>query len=219
MDLRFSAMSDLAHHGTLMIKRLALNALSFTPPETQIRKSLMSSLSAFTLAGTLAFVVSSPWAALAEAASASGTAPFLQKVVERQQMEIVLARLAIMNAADDQVKAFGVRMIQDHQKASHDVQLLAFKDDIRLVTQLGEQGMAQKAELSRLIGKEFDQAYISTMLRNHAETIQEFEQESLTEQDQEVRQWAAGAGPRLKDHLERAKTLASSLGIDPVQAR
>jgi len=36
----------------------------------------MPSLSAFTLAGTLAIVVSSPWA-LAEAASASGTAPFL----------------------------------------------------------------------------------------------------------------------------------------------
>ena len=178
----------------------------------------MLSLSALTLAGTLAIVVSSPWA-LAEIASASGTAPFLQKVVEGQQMEIVLARLAIMNAADDQVKAFGVRMLQDHQKATHDVQLLAFKEDIRLVTQLGKQGMAQKAELSRLIGKEFDQAYISTTLRNHAETIQEFEQESLTEQDQEVRQWAASAVPLLKDHLERAKALASSLGIDPVQAR
>jgi hypothetical protein len=46
----------------------------------------MPSLSAFTLAGTLAIVVSSPWA-LAEAASASGTAPFLQKVVEGQQIE------------------------------------------------------------------------------------------------------------------------------------
>src|SRR5262245_19330699 len=175
----------------------------------------MFRLIAFVLVGVTAIAASSPWFAAATEKPASSTASFLQKAVEDQQLEIVLARLAITKAANDEIKAFGARMIQDHQQANQEVRFLAFKEDVHLLMQLNAQAIDQKAQLSRLIGREFDQAYISTMLRNHAKTLQEFEQEALTEQENEVRQWAAAAVPQLRDHLERAKALASSMGIDP----
>src|SRR5262245_26528344 len=176
-------------------------------------------LISFMLAGSFATIGSLPWAFATTDEPAAGTASFLQKAAEGQQTEIVLARLALTNAENEQVKAFGASMIRDHQRANQEVRFLAVKEDVHLVTQLSEQAIYQKAELSRLIGKDFDQAYIATMLRNHAKTIQEFERHSLMEKDNEVRQWAAGAVPLLKEHLERAKTLASSLGVNPARSQ
>jgi len=176
-------------------------------------------LISFMISGAFATFVSLPWAFAITGESVEGTASFLQKATEDQQTEIVLARLALRNAANEQVKAFGALMIQDTQRANQEVRFLAVKEDVHLVTQLSEQAIYQKAQLSRLIGKDFDQAYMAMMLRNHAKTIQEFERESSTDQDNEVRQWATGAVPLLKEHLERAKTLASALGIDPAQSQ
>jgi putative membrane protein len=174
-------------------------------------------LISFIIAGAFATIVALPWAFAITGESAEGTASFLQKVTEGQQTEIVLARLALRNAANEQVKAFGALMIQDHQRANQEVRFLAFKEDVHLVTQLSEQAIYQKAQLSRLNGTDFDQAYMAMMLRNHAKAIQEFEGQTSTAQDNEVRQWAADSVPLLKEHLERAKTLASVLGIEPSQ--
>ena len=175
----------------------------------------MARLIAFAFVGTTVIAATSPWSVAATEKSASRTASFLQKAVEEQQLEIVLARLAIMNAANDEIKAFGARMIQDHQQANQEVRFLAIKEDVHLLMRLNERAIYQKAQLSGLIGTEFDQAYITTMLRDHAEILQEFEQAALTEQENEVRQWAASSLTQLRDHLERAKALASSMGIDP----
>src|SRR5215831_19231190 len=132
----------------------------------------MSLLIAFAFVGATVVAATSSWSPAATEKSASRTASFLQNAVEDQQLEIVLARLAIMNAAHDEIKAFGARMIQDHQQAHQEVRFLAFKEDVHLLMQLNEQAIYQKAQLSELIGTEFDQAYISTMLRNHAKTLQ-----------------------------------------------
>lgn len=178
-----------------------------------------SHLISFMIAGTFATIIYSPCAVAVTEESAEGTASFLQKAAEGHQTEIVLARLALMNATTEQVKAFGAWMIQDHQRANQAVRFLAVKEDVHLVTQLSEQGIHQKTQLSRLTGKEFDEAYMAMMLQNHAKIVQEFERQSLTERDTEVRQWAAGAVPLLKEHLERAQTLASALGMDPSRSQ
>jgi predicted outer membrane protein len=49
--------------------------------------------------------------------------------------------------------------------------------------------------------------------------VSEFEQTAQQLQDQEVKQWASTALPVLKQHLEKAQTIASSLGIENAQSQ
>jgi putative membrane protein len=53
---------------------------------------------------------------------------FLQKAAEGQQAEIALGQLAKQQAFNEQVKAFGECIVQDHEKASREVQQLASKE-------------------------------------------------------------------------------------------
>lgn len=81
-----------------------------------------------------------------------------------------------------------------------------------------EQHQQQKAHLSQLSGKEFDRAYITLMFRDHMKNMKHFEQHALVEPNQEIRQWTASALPVIKQHLEKVKTIAAALGIDPASA-
>jgi len=143
---------------------------------------------------------------------------FLMKAAEGQQAEILLGKLAGERAGDDQVKQFATKMIEDHQKAKQEVQQIAMKDNVQLPSQLNERHKQKQEQLSQLSGKDFDRAYIQYMLRDHSKEVKEFEQSAQTLQDQDVKQWASGALPVLKEHLQHAKTIASALGIPSPQA-
>lgn len=69
----------------------------------------------------------------------------------------------------------------------------------------------KEQELSKLSGKEFDRAYMQYMLKDHQKEVNEFEHNAQQLQDQDVKQWASSALPVLKQHLEKAQTIASSL--------
>ena len=151
-------------------------------------------------------------------AAASDTASFLDQAAGGQQSEIELGQLAVQKAANEQVKQFGARMVQDHQKAQQEIRQLATKEGVSLRMQSNEQQQRQKAQLSQLSGKEFDRAYIMFMLRDHTKNMKHFGQHALVEPNQEVRQWTASALPVIKEHLEKIKTIAAALGMGPTPA-
>lgn len=156
----------------------------------------------------------SPWVFGATPHSPADSASFLEHAAAGQQSEIDLGQLAIRKAGDEQVKQFGARMVTDHQKAQQEIRHLASKGGLELHFQPSEPQKQLKAQLSQLSGKEFDHAYITTMLQEHAHELKELGKQSLIEKNPEdVRQWAASALPVVKEHLAKAKTIASSLGI------
>lgn len=57
---------------------------------------------------------------------------FLRKAAEGQQVEISLGELAIHRAKNERVKEFGHQMVEDHKKASRQVEQLAMKQGIQL---------------------------------------------------------------------------------------
>src|SRR5215210_4505383 len=63
---------------------------------------------------------------------------FLKKAAEAQQLEIALGRLASQKASSPQVKEFGSKMIEEHQKAGQEVQQLAAREGVQLPMQLSE---------------------------------------------------------------------------------
>jgi putative membrane protein len=151
--------------------------------------------------------------------SMTESAAFLDHAAADQQSEIDMGQLAIRKAADEQVKEFGARMVTDHQKAQQELRSLASKEGLQLHARPSKPQQERKAQLSQLSGKAFDQAYITTMLEEHARDLKELGKQSLIERNpEEVRQWAASALPVVKEHLARAKTIASSLGLHVSQA-
>ena len=144
----------------------------------------------------------------------SATVSFLEHAAEEQWMEMALGQLATRKAADEQVKQFGARMLEDHKKAGLELRTLVLREGIELHAQPLERHRELIVKLSQLSDKEFDRAYITSMLQDHAQNVKDFGQHALVGENTEVRQWAAGALPVLKDHLDKAKTIASSLGIE-----
>jgi putative membrane protein len=149
----------------------------------------------------------------------SSAESFIEKAAERQQVEIVLGQLAAERAGDAQVKQFGAQMVEDHQKANKEVEQLASKEGVQLPIPRTGRHKDKKEKISQLSGKEFDRAYMTYMLRDHAKDVKEFERGAHALKNPQIRQWAEGTLPVLKQHLQKARQIASSIGIDRKPAR
>ncbi|OQW37250.1 MAG: hypothetical protein A4E19_13875 [Nitrospira sp. SG-bin1] len=149
----------------------------------------------------------------------AGEESFLQTAAQGNQAEIALGQLAAQKATSPEVKQFGAKMVQDHQKASQEVKQLASKEGLQLPMQISDKQKQKQQELSQLSGKEFDRAYMQYMLKDHQKEVKEFEQNASQLQDKDVKQWASGTLPVLKQHLQQAQTIASSMGIESAQER
>lgn len=153
------------------------------------------------------------------AMQSTGEESFLKTAAQGNQAEIALGQLAERKAFSPEVKQFGAKMVQDHQKAGEEVKQLASKEGVQLPMQISDKQKRKQQELSQLSGKDFDRAYIQYMLQDHKKEVNEFEQNGLQLQDKDVKQWASGTLPVLKQHLQQAQTIASSIGIDSTQAQ
>jgi putative membrane protein len=65
--------------------------------------------------------------------------------------------------------------------------------------------------LSRLSGAEFDREYIDAMVNDHEKAVDAVEDKANDGDNSDVKQWAATTLPALKQHLERARQIQSSL--------
>jgi putative membrane protein len=162
---------------------------------------------------TIAIFAALPDLLVSAATREAGGESFLKTAAQGQQAEIALGQLATQKASNPDVKQFGAQMIEDHQKASQEVRQLASKEGVRLPMQLSEKHKHKQQELSKLSGEEFDRAYMQYMVQDHTKEVKEFEQNAEQITDQDVKKWASSAVPVLKEHLQKAQTIAASIGV------
>lgn len=137
----------------------------------------------------------------------------MEQAVEPQQVKIVLWLLAEKNANNEQAQQFGMQMIEDHQKESQKLQQLASKQGVHLQIRMSDKQKHTERRLLKLSGKAFDKAYMRYMVRDHEEDVKTFERYLQKLEAQAVKQRASAALPVLKEHLQKAKHIASMLGI------
>lgn len=142
---------------------------------------------------------------------------FLKKAAEAQLVEIELGLLATQRAQNDRVKAFAVQMAEEHMKASRQLEELASKKGVTLPPGLSQEQKRSVNELSQLSGHAFDRAYMSYIIRHHADNIEEFGRDAQTLQDLDARQWASSMLPLVEAHRERAHSIKYSLQTNPVK--
>lgn len=133
---------------------------------------------------------------------------FLDEAAEANKAEIELGQLAAQKASSDDVKKFGQRMVDDHTKANGQVEQLATEKGIKLPEKLSTKDEATKDRLEKLSGKQFDQAYMRNMVKDHTMDVNVFRREAKTAKDSDVKSFAQNTVTTLEDHLKSAKQLA-----------
>jgi putative membrane protein len=126
--------------------------------------------------------------------------------------EVEHGRLAQQNAASNDVKQFGQRMVNDHGKAGDELKNLATRKQITLPTALDEKHRAKQNELAALKGSAFDRAYMAHMVMAHEETVATFQKEIKDGRDADVKAWAQKTLPTVEEHLKLARQLNAKTG-------
>lgn len=144
--------------------------------------------------------------------SAAGTTmsdeTFMKKAAAGGLAEVELGQLAEQKASSDQVKQFGKRMVDDHSKANDQLKQIAEQEHVKLPTQPSAKAKAVKAQLEKLSGSEFDQAYMSDMVKDHRRDVSEFEKESKNANDPALKSFTEQTLPTLREHLSQAQQIA-----------
>jgi putative membrane protein len=124
--------------------------------------------------------------------------------------EVELGQLAQQNGQSQEVKDFGKKMVEDHSKANDQLKQLASQKGVSLPTDLDAKDKATKARLEKLKGPQFDQAYMKDMVTDHKKDVAEFEKESKSAKDPDVKSWAGQTLPTLQSHLKMAEEYSAN---------
>ena len=136
---------------------------------------------------------------------------FAMKAAEGGMGEVELGKLVQSKAQSDQVKSFAERMVKDHSAAGDKLKDVASKDGLQLPSKMDSSSQKLMDKLQKLSGADFDKAYMNAMVTDHQKDIKEFEHESKSGRNSDLKQFATDTLPTLREHLslaQQAKTAA-----------
>lgn len=131
--------------------------------------------------------------------------------------EIKDAQTAQQKASSKQVKDFAQQMVTDHRAMQGNLDSLAKAKNLTpqagpMADSLQNATNAQADSLSKLSGKQFDQAYISAQVTAHQQAVDMLTRMSSSAQDPDLKNAIQQAIPKVQSHLDRARSLQQSLG-------
>ncbi|HWF07164.1 MAG TPA: DUF4142 domain-containing protein [Bryobacteraceae bacterium] len=180
--------------------------------------TLLATATIFALAGSMAFAQtentkgSDPNATGAAAKTTASDARFAKDAAIGGMTEVEMGKIAVKNGSSDKVKQFGQRMIDDHSKAADQLKSVAAKDNITLPTELDAKHKAMVDKYAAMTGTAFDRAYMRDMVKDHQTDVADFQKESNSGSNYDLKNWAGTTLPTLQEHLRLARDAESSLG-------
>jgi putative membrane protein len=139
---------------------------------------------------------------------------FVTQASSSNMFEVAAGNLAINKSTNADIKAFGNHMVTDHGKAAMEMASLATKKGWTIPTAMLKKEQANFDTLSGVNGAEFDRKFAIMMVISHQQTISLFERASSNEgvPDADLRGFASGKLPTLKEHLQDAQQLQAKVG-------
>jgi putative membrane protein len=98
-------------------------------------------------------------------------------------------------------------MVDDHTKANQQLQQIAQAHGVQLPTGLDRKHERELKKLSddKLVGPDFDRAYMSRMVSDHRKDVSEFRKRAKAKEQNDVTRFAAATLPVLVSHLDAAR--------------
>lgn len=137
--------------------------------------------------------------------TAAADAMFIRTAAMDGMAEVEHGRLAAQHAANDEVKQFAQRMVDDHSKAGDELKGLASQKNVTLPAGLDAKHQAMQDKLSNMKGTAFDRAYMAHMVTAHQQAVALFQKEASGGKDADAKAWAAKTLPTLQEHLKMAR--------------
>jgi len=173
----------------------------------------MKTLFAVILAAVIALVAVPAQAQMGMSAVDRG---FMLEAASDGMAEVELGRLAAQRASSDTVRQFGQRMMADHDAANQELLQLAQRKGVALPQQPDAKHRAAMDRLATMSGAQFDQAYMTEMVKDHQNDAAVFEREIREGQDPEVRGWASKVLATVREHQRVASDIHSRMAQGPV---
>jgi putative membrane protein len=186
--------------------------LALTPAFAQSAGTATSSAARSTKKKTTTTTTATTTAAASKLSA--GDAKFVKTAATGGMEEVELGKLAASKASDPDVKNFGQKMVDDHSKANDQLKQIASQKGVTLPAGLNNMQKHDKAKLEKLSGAAFDRSYISMMVQDHKKDVADFQKESNSGKDGDVKSFASATLPTLQDHLKMAQD-ASCHGASP----
>jgi putative membrane protein len=136
---------------------------------------------------------------------------FLVKAANGGMMEVQAGGMAEQKALNASVKDFGSMMVHDHSVANDKVKTLASQRNVSLPGMVGDDEQKMMTDLGKKSGRDFDKAYINSMVKDHEKDIKEFEDAAEKVTDADVKTFINTTLPILRTHLDSAKAIQKRL--------
>ena len=136
---------------------------------------------------------------------------FLLNASDGSLFEVNAGQVATSKGTSASIQNFGQEMVDDHTEMTQEIGALANNNNVDLPTTLSDKMQLKLDTLSALSGMAFDTTYIKMMVSSHLETVDLFEKQAATSQNNELKAWSADRLPELRGHLDRAKSLRDSI--------
>ena len=120
--------------------------------------------------------------------------------------EVQIAKLGVSRATSPEVKAYSRNILDDHTLSNAEVEALARLKGVALPDPTKTD--VSTTNLSSISGMEFDRAFVRESIEGHVRDLTAFETEDRSAgSDSDLRSFAHSMLPKLRDHLEQAKSL------------
>jgi putative membrane protein len=136
---------------------------------------------------------------------------FAMKAAQGGMAEVQMGKLAAERAGSADVKAFGQQMVDDHSKANDDLKSVAEKEGMTLPADMNAHQHAMYSRLEKLSGAAFDRAYVRDMVMDHQEDVKEFQKETNSGKDDQIKAFASRTLPVIQGHLDKIKSIQSNM--------
>jgi len=137
---------------------------------------------------------------------------FIKEAFKGNQMEIDMAGVGLSKAQNPELKAFCQLLQTDHTKANQQLQPIAQKYGVAVNASTREHEV-NKFE-KETAGAEFDKKFATEMIKDHQKDIKKFERAASKLQEADVKEYAETMLPKLREHLQKAQTVALAVGVD-----
>jgi putative membrane protein len=135
---------------------------------------------------------------------ASSDLEFVTRASQGGMLAVELGNKAALLGNSPEVKSFGDRMRVDHGETNALLQQLAVQKGVSLPFALDAEHTKKLDELESLRGTSFDEQFVSDMVQDHQQDVDEFEKAAINVRDPDVRAWAQRMLPTLRMHLQMA---------------
>lgn len=138
---------------------------------------------------------------------------FVRKAAEGGLAEVQLGQLASEKASSQEVKDFGSRMVKDHTVLNNEMKPIADSMGVMVPKKLNSKNQAEYDKLSGMSGTDFDNEYLSFMVKDHHEDLHEFRMEAAATTDPTLKPAVEKGAHVIREHTNMVDSLARSRGL------